>query len=692
MDAAEKGQRRAEIELGLKVQWHATELEHRDKVRDARREGAKAERRALAKREAAVKAAQVELSSREQKIRMDTKTLAFFETLMKAEHPKGQEYLALLIADQLTTLRNKSGRVVWHTKVLEWCTDIYRRDPGAYEIMVEGGFLKLPVADTCRRRAAKVQATSGECKELFERLKTRTRGFSPARREMALLFDEINIVGTVAFKIQNGEWKFYGFVDIESYASELYVTQPKEVSHSEYMKKQVATHALVFQVAELSGEGVPRFRQVVGIHGVTSLNAKMLHRLFWRTVRNLYLHSDITIVVNISDGASCNRLFQKMCTHRLNKGTSNTYQSGKAWCINPFVPGGRMKLWFMSDPAHWVKKVVTHWEKSKVGGTRHLQIPDHLVQVVLRRCPPPINLVPQQHESGKTVGEEWYCRVLGRCYSLMAATRQPYYRGLDDERLQELRDILALVRAWHEYNAQLPNLTAKERSSRGFSHQLFWDTQIMIEGFLGLLDDLHQRHGSFVVRVRMLNQDSLESLFGRIRMACGSGNDPSLLKMLQAVIRAEDVAETMAGIKNARVLARTNSGQAGGIGVGWAPPAAGKPGTWIDRLRIVLPHAWNTPGATCCPFGQMCARAIAPGAAPVVCHPVFWETLRNVQGDDEKRQQAFGAKLMYWLTTSKHINRTGFSRMRVGLAIAVLSGPHDAAMMADVLQLLRYEG
>jgi hypothetical protein len=62
-----------------------------------------------------------------------------------------------------------------------------------------------------------------------------------------------------------------------------------------------------------------------------------------------------------------------------------------------------------------------------------------------------------------------------------------------------------------------------------------------------------------------------------------------------------------------------------------------------------------------------------------------------VQKRDEDRQRAFGHKLMYWLTTSKHINRTGFSRMRVGLAIAVLSGPHDAAMMADVLQLFRYE-
>ena len=112
----------------------------------------------------------------------------------------------------------------------------------------------------------------------------------------------------------------------------------------------------------------------------------------------------------------------------------------------------------------------------------------------------------------------------------------------------------------------------------------------------------------------------------------------------------------------------------------------------MERLRIRLPHAWNTQGATTgCPFERICTAAIAPGAPPAKCHEVLWETLRRVQVKDENRQRAFGAKLMYWLTTSQHINRTGFSRMRVGLAIAVLCGPHDAAMMADVLQLLRYE-
>ena len=81
-----------------------------------------------------------------------------------------------------------------------------------------------------------------------------------------------------------------------------------------------------------------------------------------------------------------------------------------------------MSFIFMSDPAHWVKKVVTHWEKSKRDGkpgARYLRIPDHLVQPVLKRCAPPAPHVHQSPERGGTVGIEWYCRVLGRCYAIM---------------------------------------------------------------------------------------------------------------------------------------------------------------------------------------------------------------------------------------------------------------------------------
>ena len=84
-------------------------------------------------------------------MRMDAETRTFFETLMKADVRPEQEHLKLLILDQLKTLRNKSGRCVWHTAMLSWCTDVYRSNPGAYQHMALGGFLKsFPI----RTRAA----------------------------------------------------------------------------------------------------------------------------------------------------------------------------------------------------------------------------------------------------------------------------------------------------------------------------------------------------------------------------------------------------------------------------------------------------------------------------------------------------------------------------------------------------------
>ena len=115
------------------------------------------------------------------------------------------------------------------------------------------------------------------------------------------------------------------------------------------------------KVAELSGQELEeklRFRQVVAVYGVTNLDAATLNTLFWRVVRNLHYWSGIRTVVCICDGASCNRLFQKMNTHNMGKGTPNAFQPGCAWCRNPFVRSEpEPKIWFMSDPAHWVKKV-----------------------------------------------------------------------------------------------------------------------------------------------------------------------------------------------------------------------------------------------------------------------------------------------------------------------------------------------
>ena len=277
------------------------------------------------------------------------------------------------------------------------------------------------------------------------------------------------------------------------------------------------------------------------------------------------------------------------------------------------------------------------------------------------------------------MGMEWYCRIFGRCYQLLGGSQEPLFCSHTADgsavhpwtppRLDELHSILAIVRAWHAHNSQLPG-TPKERASRGFSHQLFWDTQMMIEGFLGLLADLQQRHGSYVVRTRMLNQDSLESMFGRIRMACGSGKDPNLFKVVHTVPRVEAIAQARAGLAIGYQQQRaTNSGQAGQVG-----PIVPMSPAWLERQRIRLPPD----------FAQRCLTA----RGQLASHEVLWQHLSEIQLADESLPLG-QAKLMHWLTRAKHILKTGFSRMRVGLATAVLCGD-KGQVMADVLQEMRY--
>ena len=96
---------------------------------------------------------------------------------------------------------------------------------------------------------------------------------------MALIFDEINVVGELAFKIMNGEYVFYGLIS-ESIRATLFIP-PKGASLEERLKAKQATHALVFQVTTISDT---KFRRVCGIHPVAGLTAAVLNQLFWETV------------------------------------------------------------------------------------------------------------------------------------------------------------------------------------------------------------------------------------------------------------------------------------------------------------------------------------------------------------------------------------------------------------------------
>jgi hypothetical protein len=404
----------------------------------------------------------------------------------------------------------------------------------------------------------------------------------------------------LAFKIVNNEYVFMGMVDNND-PQPLFGQRLATASEVAVLKGVMATHALVFQVAELGESTRPRFRRIVGIHAVTTLTAEQLNVLFWETVGRL-AEIDITVVAAVCDGAGCNRLWMKMqarmhnpvvlgpsrpsslrrgpstlalrgdvlfascvgCAQKMGldaRGTPNEFRAGEyAWTWNRWKKNS--KIWLISDSSHGVKKCTNNFEKSlSHGSTRDLRVPPFLVQMVLKHFPSPTSRA--DNFTGASVGEEWFIRVFGRLYFLLGSGRQTLYQTADstvDSRIAELNAILKILRAWHDYIEHMgrrAGALAKETHSHFLSHQLYYDLQTMIEGFIGLVRDREARWGQAGVRARNVCQDSLESMFGRLRFACGSGQAVSMFKACHGLPREDERTQVL--LRRTRTLAEPMS-------------------------------------------------------------------------------------------------------------------------------------
>ena len=206
----------------------------------------------------------------------------------------------------------------------------------------------------------------------------------------------------------------------------------------------------------------------------------------------------------------------------------------------------------------------------------------------------------------------------------------------------------------------------------GLSHQLFFDIQMMVMGFVGLLSYLELRHGTVAVSARKCNQDSLESLFGHLRWLCGGGCDPNIFKAVHAL----PTVQAQRDIKKATARWRSmNSSRKRTAG----PVPASSGSSWLEGRRILLPSD----------FVELCQAA---RVAKAEGHPVFWQTLRELVKSDEAKCQSVrgGHRMLPWLKMSTHVNKTGFSRMRVGLALDVVSIKTARAMQIERLGLVAF--
>ena len=232
-------------------------------------------------------------------------------------------------------------------------------------------------------------------------------------------------------------------------------------------------------------------------------------------------------------------------------------------------------------------------------------------------------------EQGLTTGIEWYERVYGRLYELLGSGAQTNYESTSDSRVGELSAILQITRAWYKCNefiGAFNGVTPTECHSHFITHQLYWDIQMAIEGFIGLIRYREAEWDTAGVRARSLSQDSLESIFGRVRGACGGGRDISLMKGLSAFSREDaKTANRWRTRRTARERAKSSYGRTGrdlsiGLGAG-----SGLASAYAIRLPL--------------DFDAQVASVLATGPQDLRLYPHYlhWITLKKIVQADEAR-------------------------------------------------------
>ena len=561
-----------------------------------------------------------------------------FEKLVSKHAPPAARHLKHLFDAQLRALKIKSLRTYWHEEILNWCAKIFRKDRGAYELMWSGQMLLLPHPDTIRKRCAAHYARPGNDDDRYETIRSEMAEFSEIDRNVAVKFDEINTRADLVWKERGGEFELFGLAEV-IIGSRMYGDSTAEPTITD----KVSTHALAFQVESLTR----KYRRICAIFPVSRLDAAGVNHFWWSVVRRLTHLCSLRVRAAVGDGAGSNRLFFKgnITDGMLGFGSQNLVLEGRAWMWNLASPGG--KIFVIPNLSHGAKKAINNLEGSHVGRDekRRLLLPELLVDAIPSSIPPLFDFLPPTIESGgvgpgeDTRGEEAYLYVMRRIYDLMNS-HQPYVAGEQqrEPRLLELRFLLKWLLAWRKYNDIVDvghHVSPTERAKWGLSHQLNFDFECAMEGFIGLINAMVSEYGTgrVAVRGRALNQDTLESMFSSLRYLCGGGSDPSVYQVMQGVQPAEEQRRDKQQVTLSRKR-KSNSGvndcevpthrREDTARYDNEPP---QPNEATGPEEGVILWALHEPAD----FDLQLQQLLQPGARPSIAYEVSWGRIRRVQ-------------------------------------------------------------
>lgn len=264
--------------------------------------------------------------------------------------------LKILWTEQQKVLQLKNAKGMrWHPLMIKWCIALQSKSTAAYNMIRQSGFLNLPTLRTIRNYSNFAEECAGFNAKVLQFVASDIKidEIDDHQRNIALLFDEVKLKSGIAFSRRTG--RIVGISDMGGIQNELrdFERSCSEATKVEQIGSSVATHMLVLMARGLcSGLNTP-----IAYFPSRNANSSELYTIMWEAVETLEAMG-FHVRAFVSDGASANRKFYKLCASDI-KDSPSPYPY---YCMNKVRPNSR--IYFICDVPHLIKTTRNNWENS----------------------------------------------------------------------------------------------------------------------------------------------------------------------------------------------------------------------------------------------------------------------------------------------------------------------------------------
>lgn len=478
---------------------------------------------------------------------------------------------------KINRLKNSKG-MRWHPVIIKWCISLYSKSPRAYEQLAKAGFVKLPSKNTLKSYLKFTESVPDVNTDILELVYQQFENQPEFKRNVSLVWDEVKIKSGLAVSKKTG--KLIGFCHSDSI-------------DTDSDENDVATHILVLMVRGI----MTRVNLPFIWYPCKNLSSFQLLGVVWKATK-LLEHMDLKVRAWVCDGASSNRTFYNLHCKMGQQFAGVTYCT-----MNRY--GRPRYIYYICDVPHLLKTVRNNLENShgnhnsknlvKSGRTISWS---HIVSTVdadkrmqLSRLfkikEEHVHLSPQLRMRVKLAAQvlsssmsnaiiarnlpslkgtaefcdyfdKWFDCLNGRYLNEGTNKRKPNlepYSNLDDPRFVWLEnDFMQWLLDWETEVQSVKDLTKSERNRLLMSRQTMDGLKITTHAFVHLAKILLSEPGAEFLLPEKLNQDRLETFFGKVRRGCGDSDNPTVEQARHRILAIIVAGQAFISPKNMNCL------------------------------------------------------------------------------------------------------------------------------------------